>query len=49
MSNIPLIKTIADPKEFNRVKINTYKSQKLSKFNVKTRDNVVDVTMGGLT
>ena len=29
MSNIPLVKTIADPKEFNRVTKNTYKSYKV--------------------
>ena len=48
MSNIPLVKTIADPKEFNRV-LTILTKVKGAKFNIKTRDNVVDVTMGGLT
>jgi len=48
MSNIPLVKTIADPKEFNRV-LSVLTKVKGAKFNVKTRDNIVDVTMGNLT
>ena len=48
MSNIPLVKTIADPKEFNRV-LDVLTKVKTAKFNVKTRDNIVDVTMGPLT
>jgi len=48
MSNIPLIKTIADPKEFNRI-LSVLTKVKTAKFNVKTRDNVVDVTMGNFT
>ena len=48
MSNIPLVKTIADPKEFNRV-LAILTKVKGAKFNIKTRDNIVDVTMGGLT
>ena len=48
MSNIPLVKTIADPKEFNRV-LDVLTKVKTAKFNVKTRDNIVDVTMGNFT
>ena len=48
MSNIPLVKTIADPKEFNRV-LTILTKVKGAKFNIKTRDNVVDVTMGNFT
>ena len=48
MSNIPLVKTIADPKEFNRV-LAILTKVKGAKFNIKTRDNIVDVTMGNLT
>jgi len=48
MSNIPLVKTIADPKEFNRV-LEVLTKVKNAKFNIKTRDNIVDVSMGPLT
>ena len=48
MSNIPLVKTIADPKEFNRV-LDVLTKVKNAKFNIKTRDNIVDVSMGPLT
>ena len=48
MSNIPLVKTIADPKEFNRV-LEVLTKVKNAKFNIKTRDNIVDVTMGNFT
>ena len=45
MSNIPLVKTIADPKEFNRVLTQYLQKLVNAKFNIKTRDNIVDVTM----
>ena len=48
MSNIPLVKTIADPIEYNRV-LEILTKVKSAKFNVKTRDNIVDITMGNLT
>ena len=48
MSSIPQFKTIADPKEFNRV-LAILTKVKGAKFNIKTRDNIVDVTMGNLT
>ena len=48
MSNIPLVKTIADPKEFNRV-LSVLSNVKGVKFNEKTRDNIIDVTVGQLT
>ena len=48
MSNIPLVKTLADPKEFNRV-LEVLTKVKNAKFNIKTRDNIVDVSMGPLT
>ena len=48
MSNVPLVKTIADPKEFNRV-LSVLSNVKGVKFNEKTRDNIIDVTIGQLT
>jgi len=39
-----LVKTIADPKEFNRV-LDVLTKVKNAKFNIKTRDNIVDVSM----
>jgi ribosomal protein S6 len=48
MNNIPLVKTIADPKEYNRV-LELLTKVKSAKFNERTRDNVVDVTIGNLT
>ena len=44
MSNVPLVKTIADPKEFNRV-LSVLSNVKGVKFNEKTRDNIIDVSL----